>query len=311
MEPHRRGLQLTQRRAGNHPRLVALLDELIQGEGFLPSRLPGVNFMRSTRYVPRSPIVYEPGIFVVAQGRKTGYLGERKIIYDPDRYLVLSIPLPFECETEGSPEAPLLAVSISVTRASIVELLLQMGDVELTNGAHVLAMQSTKLDERLREAVTRLLENLRSDDDARILGPQIVREVTYLVLGGKLGATLRAVAAPDSHFGQISRILNRMHTDFARSYDMTQLAREAGMSVSAFHARFKAVTASSPLQYLKSVRLHKALLLMVHEGASAGVAASRVGYESASQFSREFKQRFGNGPAAVAADLRQAMVTLA
>jgi len=102
-----------------------------------------------------------------------------------------------------------------------------------------------------------------------------------------------------------------MHTDFARSYDMTQLAREAGMSVSAFHARFKAVTASSPLQYLKSVRLHKALLLMVHEGASAGVAASRVGYESASQFSREFKQRFGNGPAAVAADLRKAMVTLA
>src|SRR6516165_8479802 len=109
MEPHRRGLQLTQRRAGNHPRLVALLDELIQGEGFLPSRLPGVNFMRSTRYVPRSPIVYEPGIFVVAQGRKTGYLGERKIIYDSDRYLVLSVPLPFECETEGSPEAPLLA----------------------------------------------------------------------------------------------------------------------------------------------------------------------------------------------------------
>ena len=305
------GLRLAQRRAGNHPRLVALLHELVQGEGFLPSRLPGVNFMRSTRYVPRSPIVYEPGIFVVAQGRKTGYLGERKIIYDPDRYLVLSVPLPFECETEGSPEAPLLAVSISVTRASIVELLLQMGDVELTNGAHVLAMQSTKLDERLREAVTRLLENLRSDDDARILGPQIVREVTYLVLCGKLGATLRAVAAPDSHFGQISRILNRMHTDFARSYDMTQLAREAGMSVSAFHARFKAVTASSPLQYLKSVRLHKALLLMVHEGASAGVAASRVGYESASQFSREFKQRFGNGPAAVAADLRQAMVTLA
>jgi AraC-like DNA-binding protein len=290
---------------------VALLDELIQGEGFLPSRLPGVNFMRSTRYVPRSPIVYEPGIFVVAQGRKTGYLGERKIIYDPDRYLVLSIPLPFECETEGSPEAPLLAVSISVTRASIAELLLQMGDGELTIGAPVLAMQSTKLDERLRHAVTRLLENLRSDDDARILGPQIVREVTYLVLGGKLGATLRAVAAPDSHFGQISRILNRMHTDFARSYDMTQLAREAGMSVSAFHARFKAVTASSPLQYLKSVRLHKALLLMVHEGASAGVAASRVGYESAFQFSREFKQRFGNGPAAVAADLRQAMVTLA
>ena len=223
----------------------------------------------------------------------------------------MSVPLPFECETEGSPEAPLLAVSIGVTRASIAELLLQMGDAQLTNGAHAFAMQSTKLDERLRNTVIRLFENLRSDDDARILGPQIVREITYLVLCGRLGATLRAVAAPDSHFGQISRVLNRMHTDFARSYDMTQLAREIGMSVSAFHARFKAVTASSPLQYLKSVRLHKALLLMVHEGVSAGTAAARVGYESVSQFSREFKQRFGNGPAAVAADLRKAMVRLA
>ena len=311
MEPRRLQTRLTQGRAGNQPRLVALLNELVQGEGFLPSRLPGVNFMRSTRYISRSPIVYEPGIFVVAQGRKTGYLGERKIIYDPDRYLVLSIPLPFECETEGSPEAPLLAVSISVTRASIAELLLQMGDAQLTNGAHALAMQSTKLDESLRDAVIRLLENLRSDDNARILGPQIVREITYLVLRGRLGANLRAVAAPDSHFGQISRVLNRMHTDFARSYDMTQLAREVGMSVSAFHARFKAVTESSPLQYLKSVRLHKALLLMVHEGVSAGTAATRVGYESSSQFSREFKQRFGDGPATVAADLRKAIVTLA
>ena len=311
MEPCRLRTRLTQGRAPSQPRLVALLSELVQGEGFLPSRLPGVNFMRSTRYISRSPIVYEPGIFVVAQGRKTGYLGERKIIYDPDRYLVLSIPLPFECETEGSPEAPLLAVSISVTRASIAELLLQMGDAQLTNGADALAMQSTKLDENLRDAVIRLLENLRSDDNARILGPQIVREITYLVLRGRLGANLRAVAAPDSHFGQISRVLNRMHTDFARSYDMTQLAREVGMSVSAFHARFKAVTESSPLQYLKSVRLHKALLLMVHEGVSAGTAATRVGYESSSQFSREFKERFGDGPATVAADLRKAIVTLA
>jgi AraC-like DNA-binding protein len=311
MELYRLRARLRDRGAIDHSRLVALLNELVNGEGFLPSRLPGVNFMRSTRYIPRSPIVYEPGIFVVAQGRKTGYVGERKIVYDPDRYLVLSVPLPFECETEGSPEAPLLAVSISVTRASIAELLLQMGDAQFTNGARALGMQSTKLDEGLREAITRLLENLRSDDNARILGPQIVREITYLVLRGRLGATLRAVAALDSHFGQISRILNRMHTDFARSYDMTQLAREIGMSVSAFHARFKAVTASSPLQYLKNVRLHKALLLMVHEGASAGTAATHVGYESASQFSREFKQRFGDGPATVAADLRKAMVRLA
>jgi AraC-like DNA-binding protein len=127
-----------------------------------------------------------------------------------------------------------------------------------------------------------------------------VREITYRVLQGNLGHNLRALAAPHSHFGQISRVLQRMHTDYADTYDVEDLAREAGMSVSTFHAHFKAVTSSSPLQYVKNVKLHKARMLMVHEGASAGAAAAEVGYESVSQFSREFKRLFGAGPAAEA-----------
>ena len=111
-------------------------------------------------------------------------------------------------------------------------------------------------------------------------------------------------------FGQISRVLNRLHTDYSRSYDMTMLARDAGMSVSTFHARFKAITLSSPLQYLKNVRLHKARMLMVQEGVNASGAALRVGYESASQFSREFKRLFGDGPAAAAAKLRRSLIQL-
>jgi AraC-type transcriptional regulator N-terminus len=94
-------------------RLVSLLSELAPRDGFLPSRLPDVSFMRTTRHIPRTPITYEPGIFIMAQGRKTGYLGEKKFIYDPNHYLVLSVPLPFECETDGSPEAPMLAVRIA------------------------------------------------------------------------------------------------------------------------------------------------------------------------------------------------------
>jgi AraC-like DNA-binding protein len=171
-------------------------------------------------------------------------------------------------------------------------------------------MQATRLDSALSDAAVRLLECLRSSDDARILGPQIVREITYRVLLGELGHNLRAVAAPHTHFGQISRVLNRMHTEYGRSYDIGELAREAGMSVSTFHAHFKAVTSSSPLQYLKDVRLHKARMLMVHEGVNAGTAALRVGYESASQFSREFKRLFGNGPAAEARQLRKSLMRL-
>jgi AraC-like DNA-binding protein len=266
--------------------------------------------MRSTQLVPRSPIAYDPSIVIIGQGRKTGYLGGKTFVYDANNYLVLSVPLPFECKTEGSREAPLLGLSVGVSPGLVTELLIQIEQAPPANGSQPQAIQATALDDRLSNAAVRLLECLRSADDARILGPQIVREITYRVLLGELGHNLRAVAAPHTHFGQITRVLTRIHTDYARSYDMGALAREAGMSVSTFHAHFKAVTSSSPLQYLKNVRLHKARMLMVHEGANAGTAALRVGYESASQFSREFKRLFGNGPAAEAQQLRKSLTRL-
>jgi hypothetical protein len=117
-----------------YPRMVALLSELARGEGFCASRLPGVRFMRAPRHVPRSPIAYEPSIVIVCQGRKMGYLGGRTFVYDANHYLVLSVPLPFECETEGSGEEPLLGVSISVTPAMVTELLMQMGAAQPLNG---------------------------------------------------------------------------------------------------------------------------------------------------------------------------------
>lgn len=292
-------------------RMVALLSELTRGNGFSPSRLPGVKFMRSTRHVPRTPIAYEPSIVIIAQGRKVGHLGGRRFVYDPNRFLVLSVPLPFECETFGTAEEPLLGVSIGVSPALVTELLLAMQSTPALYPLQSETIQSARLDDALTDTAVRLLESLRSDDEARILGPQIVREITYRVLLGELGGTLRALAAPNSAFGQISRVLHRIHAEFDRAFDMPTLAREAGMSVSTFHAHFKSVTSSSPLQYVKSVRLHKARLLMVHDGVSASAAAAHVGYESASQFSREFKRLFGDTPAAIAHNLRETLTRLA
>ena len=290
--------------------LVSLLTGLVQGEGTSPSRLPAVDFMHTTRHIPRAPIAYEPGIFIVAQGRKIAHYGAKRIVYDPNHYLVLTAPLPFECETDGSPRKPLLALQIGVTPALVTELLMQMEQFQAVNGSHQQIMESTLLDDALTDATIRLLESLRADDDARILGPQIVREIIYHVLRGKLGRNLRALAAPDSHFGQISRILNRLHTDYSRSYDIAKLARDAGMSIAAFHSRFKAMTSLPPLQYLKHIRLHKARMLMVNDGVNASGAAMKVGYESASQFSREFKRLFGNSPATEAAGLRKLFVRM-
>lgn len=288
-------------------RLVELLGQLATGEGINPTILDGVRYMRATQTTRRHPVVYEPGIFIIAQGRKRGFLGGQVYTYDSKNYLVTSVPMPFECETIGTPEKPLLGLSVRVDPATIAELLLEMDDAPNTRITIPRGIFATPLNEGLCDAATRLLECLKSPADARILGPQIVREITYRVLRGPQGGALRAVAARHSHFGQIARALRRMHNDYSDSLDVETLARESGMSVSTFHHNFKAVTSSSPLQYLKAIRLHKARMLMVHEGLGAGVAAGQVGYESPSQFSREFKRFFGSSPADEAARLREVL----
>jgi AraC-like DNA-binding protein len=292
--------------AASNRKMTALLNELATREGIHPTVIEGVKLMRAGRPLPRSAVLYEPGIVIVGQGRKRGYLGDQVYTYDAHNYLVLSVPLPFECETEASPECPMLAASIRVDLAMLTELLMKM------EGAHHApppsmpeGMYSTKLDARLSEAAVRLLECLRDPAEARILGPQVVREITYRVLCGRHGGALRAAAALHSRFGQVNRALQRIHAEYALNLSVEDLAETAGMSASAFHQNFKAVTTTSPLQYLKTIRLHKARMLMAHEGLRAGVAAERVGYESASQFSREFKRLFGLSPVEDSERVRQ------
>lgn len=291
--------------------MVALLQGLATAEGFSPSRLPEVRLMRASRHVPATPVTYDPSIVIIAQGRKVGRVGDREFRYDAHNYLVLSIPLPFECETFGRPEEPLYGVSIRVTAALVGDLLANMNTLPLGAQLRPRAIEATKLDPALSASVVRLLECLREEDDARILGQLCVREIAYRVLRGPLGANLAALAAPHLHVGQLSRILNRLHAEYHRPFDVESLAREAGLSVSAFHAHFKALTASSPLQYIKAIRLQRARSLIANEGFNAAGAAQRVGYESASQFSREFKRYFGGTPLQVAGELRRSRVTLA
>lgn len=287
-------------------RMTSLLNTLATAEGMQPTALDGVQLMRASQPLRRMQVLYEPGIVIVGQGRKRGYLGDEVYTYDAHNYLVLSVPLPFECETEASPEKPMLAVSIRVDLTMLGELLMKM------NGAHGAGtpampqgIYSTKLDVKLSEATVRLLECLSNSDETRILGPQVVREIIYRVLCGEQGGALRAAAALHSRFGQINRTVQRIHAEYSRDLTVEELAETAGMSPSTFHQSFKAVTSTSPLQYLKTIRLHKARILMVHEGLRAGMAAERVGYESPSQFSREFKRLFGTSPVEETARVRR------
>jgi AraC-like DNA-binding protein len=277
--------------------LVTLLSALATREGPNSTPLSGVTLFRISQPLPRHAAVYEPRIIIVAQGSKRIYLGGDVYVYDADNYLVTAVPMPIECEIpRASPQNPILLLGIGVDPAMIGELLLEMNGESPSTQAVPRGLYASPLTQSLRDAAIRLLDCLKSPADCRVLGPLFVREIVYRVLRGERGDALRALAARDTHFAQISRVLDHLHLNYANPIDVESLARQARMSPSIFYQKFKAVTALSPLQYVKSVRLGKARLLMIQDGCTASAAAFAVGYESAPQFSREYKRLFGVSP---------------
>jgi len=286
-------------------KMVRLLEKLAPNEGYTQSALDSVRLMRSDRPLGRTPVFYEPSIVIVCQGRKLGFLGDEVYIYDAQHYLVLSVPLPFSTETQASPEEPMLAVSIRLDLLELSDLITQIGATGRHSDAPPAGIASTPLAGHLAGATVRLLEVLTDPLDALVLGPGIVREICYRVLTGEQGGAMRAALTHHGRFGRVARALKRIHADYATPLNVAGLAEEAGMSVPAFHANFRTVTQTSPIQYIKSTRLHQARLMMIRDGVTAAAAAGRVGYESASQFSREFKRLFGRTPANEVRDMRE------
>jgi AraC-like DNA-binding protein len=275
-------------------RLAELLEPLVTTDGFSPSPLPGVELVRETTYIPRHPIVMMPRILVIAQGRKCVYLGDRSFLYDANSYLVLAVPMPFECEVMASSQEPLLGISISVDPMLVGELLLELGDHANCEPSSCVGLSA--LDSPVVDAAVRLAQVLGSPSDCRILGPYIVREIVYRVLVSREGDVLRLLTAHHSRIGHIARVLRHIHENYADDFDVASLSREASMALSTFHHAFRDATTISPMQYIKRIRLHAARTLILTQGLAAQEAARRVGYASASQFSREYRRMFGANP---------------
>ncbi|MGE0970317.1 AraC family transcriptional regulator [Klebsiella sp. WOUb02] len=276
--------------------MVMLLDRLTPREGYNLTALPDVRFLRSNRPLLRTPVLYEPGIVIVVQGRKKGFLGNDVYLYDARHYLMVSVPVPFTMETDASAAEPMLAIYIRLDFTLAADLLLELDG----RGAPVVAaprsMMSSLMDEQVGGSVLRFLQIMSSPLDAEMLGPSMLREIYYRVLTGEQGPALRSALRMQGQFGKVAKALRKIHGHYAESLDVTALAKEVGMSVPTFHSHFKAVTNTSPMQYLKSTRLHQARLLMLRNNLTASAAGVRVGYESISQFSREFKRLFGLTP---------------
>ncbi|EJL80878.1 DNA-binding domain-containing protein, AraC-type [Herbaspirillum sp. CF444] len=277
-------------------RMVELLAALTPLEGYNLSPLPDVRFLRSNRPLKRMPVLYEPGIVIVAQGRKRGHLGSEVYLYDAQHYLAVSVPVPFSMETDASEKEPMLAIYLRLDFKVAAELMMQIDECVGPSAAKPRGMVSTPMETALSSSVLRFLEAMSNPLEAEVLGPSLRREIYFRVLTGQQGGSMRAALTMQGQFGKISRAISMIHRSYDEALGIEQLAREAGMSVPTFHAHFKTVTDTSPLQYLKSTRLHQARLLMLRNGMTAGAACAQVGYESASQFSREFKRLFGRTP---------------
>jgi AraC-like DNA-binding protein len=284
--------------------LTALTLRHAPEDGLHMSAIQGLALMRASQPSLPLPSLYEPSLCVVVQGRKRAVLGNDIYVYDALNYLVVSVILPVRGQIiDATPERPYLCLRIGVDTRLIGELLLQTGAV---NGHARASMQAeldadrglyiARTDEGLLDAVVRLVRLLDTPRDVPVLAPLVMREIHYRALTGEWGARLRELCVTDSRMQRVSHAIELLRTRFADSLSIDELADAAHMSASTFHHRFKEVTAMTPVQFQKHLRLHEARRLMLIEGLEASSAAHRVGYESPSQFSREYRRLFGAPP---------------
>lgn len=268
--------------------------------------IPRVAMVQGVIPEHRLAAVYEPMVNLILTGSKTMTVGDRTLHYDPATYFVMSVDLPAVGAVHAADSgAPYLAVSLTIQPSMVAPLLTDMPKAaggDLTGPAFSVAPVTADL----LDAWVRMLRLMDRPDEIAALAPAYEREILFRVLQGPMGWMLRDIAMPDTALSRIGVVIQWIRENFARPIRVEALAGMAALSVSAFHRHFKAVTALSPLQYQKHVRLlHARAKLIAGEGNATAVAFD-VGYESPTQFSREYARQFGLPPSRDAARLRQA-----
>jgi AraC-like DNA-binding protein len=285
--------------------LRALLDRHVRPDS--TTAIDDVLISRVEQPTPPSPETSGTVFALVAQGAKRIALGDRVYDYGAGQYLVASVDMPITGHfTEASPERPAIGLGLVLRPADVAELLLRAapGDVP-TGGGTPSGMAVSDAPPELVDAAIRLVRLLDHPHDQAVLAPLVKREILWRLITGEHGATVRQLGLADSGLTQVARAVRWIRDHYAQPFRVDELARLSGMSPSTFYRNFQAVTAMSPIQFQKQIRLQEArLLLAMHPNDITGVAG-RVGYESASQFSREYRRQFGASPSRDAARLRE------
>jgi len=258
---------------------------------------PGVYLRRTSHPGERVHGVYGPAFCVMAQGSKVITLGEKAYRYDPAHYLVTTMELPLAGEVvEASPKQPYLGFRLALDPALVTSLMVETGLVDARSGASAKALDVSEIDAELLDATLRLTRLTERPSEYRVLAPLVIRELVYRLMTGAQGERLRHLATIGGQAHRIARAVTLIREYFDKPLRVEDVARELSMSVSGFHAHFKAVTAMSPLQFQKQLRLQEARRLMLSEHLDAAQAGYRVGYDDPSHFSRDYKRSFGEPP---------------
>ncbi len=281
--------------------LVSLIERHTGVDGSRAAAIPGLNLHRLSQPSPPVHGMQQPTFCLVAQGGKTALLGEEAHFHDSSRYLLISVDLPITAQVvEATPAVPYLGLCLDITPYQIAALLLEIDGLESAPKQTVRmpapALSVSRTDAPLLDAALRLLRLLDSPRDIPVLAPLAQREILYRLLTGEQGHRLRQAARKDSPTQCVARAIDWLKSNYSEPLRVETMALESCMSVSSLHHHFKAVTSLSPLQYQKHLRLQEARRLMRYENLDAATAGYRVGYASATQFSREYARLFGAPP---------------
>lgn len=277
--------------------LVRKIAQLVGSEASRPTAIPGLTLFREI--APTTPWsgIYEPNVGVIVQGRKRVEFGRSTFFYDAAHFLLTSVELPVVSQVvEASREVPYLCLRLDLQIPVVQELLVREEIRVADPPSHDVAMTTAKTTVDFLDSFSRLLDLVNNPKDIPFLSPHIQREIIYRILRSAEGQRLREIATQDDHNHRTAKAIAWIKANYTRPLRVEDLAGIAGMAVSTLHQHFRALTAMTPIQYQKQLRLNVARQRMLMNGIDAASAAFEVGYESASQFSREYSRFFGQPP---------------
>ena len=286
--------------------LADIIRRFAPDDGIFTTAIAPLYMVRYDHPVQSFPTLAQPALCILAQGSKDVRLGDESYTYDPLNYLVLSVAMPLSGRIQHATlEHPNLALRLDIDPAHINALIAEAGPMSVPTRPTGRGLYIERIDSQLLDAVLRLTRLLSTPKDIAMLAPLIQREILYRLLRSEQGYRLYEIAISNSQTHRVTQAIKWLNSNYEQPLRIEDLAREVNLSVSTLHHRFKSVTAMSPLQYQKQLRLQEARRLMLADGLDASAAGYRVGYESPSQFSREYSRLFGAPPLRDLARLRK------